>query len=165
MRFLGHIAASALSHVMLKADLIFYTFPAQNVGPCFTPMHGETPPRGRARRLMVALVCLTLGTPTDLAVSLGHAVLICINCIAHFPRRSSSISAAAFIEYHHVRSHSLFLDLLALYRRPCADVATLFPQPIAAFLDPKNKDGEDTLLTSDELYHNFVRCDVNVKTA
>jgi len=45
---------------------------------------------------------------------------------------------AAFIEYHH---------------------------PIAAFLDPKNKDGEDTLITSDELYHNYVRCEVKVKAA
>ncbi|KAF7312740.1 hypothetical protein MIND_00289000 [Mycena indigotica] len=35
-----------------------------------------------------------------------------------------------------------------------------FHDPLAAFLDPANKDGEDTLLTSDELYHNYVRCDV-----
>jgi len=35
-----------------------------------------------------------------------------------------------------------------------------FHHPLTAFLDPKNKDGEDTLLTSDELYNNYVRCDV-----
>ncbi|KAF7305877.1 hypothetical protein HMN09_00741900 [Mycena chlorophos] len=35
-----------------------------------------------------------------------------------------------------------------------------FHDPLAAFLDPANKDAEDTLLTSDELYHNYVRCDV-----
>jgi len=31
---------------------------------------------------------------------------------------------------------------------------------LAAFLYAENKDKEDTLLTSDELYHNYVRCDV-----
>ncbi|KAJ7592543.1 galactose mutarotase-like domain-containing protein [Mycena floridula] len=36
---------------------------------------------------------------------------------------------------------------------------------LAAFLDPDNKDKEDTLLTSDELYHNYVRCDVKLKEA
>ncbi|KAF8181511.1 galactose mutarotase-like domain-containing protein [Pholiota molesta] len=41
--------------------------------------------------------------------------------------------AAAFLEFHH---------------------------PLAAFLYPENKDGEDTLLTSNELYHNYVRVDV-----
>ncbi|KAF9562577.1 galactose mutarotase-like protein [Agrocybe pediades] len=35
-----------------------------------------------------------------------------------------------------------------------------FHHPLAAFLYPENKDKEDTLLTSDELYHNYVRCDV-----
>ncbi|KAF9476215.1 galactose mutarotase-like protein [Pholiota conissans] len=35
-----------------------------------------------------------------------------------------------------------------------------FHHPLAAFLYPENKDGEDTLLTSNELYHNYVRCDV-----
>ncbi|KAF8055540.1 galactose mutarotase-like domain-containing protein [Lyophyllum atratum] len=38
-----------------------------------------------------------------------------------------------------------------------------FHEPLAAFLDPKNKDGDDTLLTTDELYHNYVRCDVKFK--
>ncbi|KAJ7067434.1 galactose mutarotase-like domain-containing protein [Mycena amicta] len=38
-----------------------------------------------------------------------------------------------------------------------------FHDPLAAFLDPANKDGEDTLLTSDEVYHNYVRCDVRFK--
>ncbi|CAK5273378.1 unnamed protein product [Mycena citricolor] len=38
-----------------------------------------------------------------------------------------------------------------------------FHEPLAAFLDPANKDKEDTLLTSDELYHNYVRCDVKFK--
>ncbi|KAF9001493.1 galactose mutarotase-like domain-containing protein [Cyathus striatus] len=38
-----------------------------------------------------------------------------------------------------------------------------FHHPLAAFLDPKNKNQEDTLLTSDELYHNYVRCDVRFK--
>ncbi|GLB40742.1 putative galactose mutarotase-like protein [Lyophyllum shimeji] len=38
-----------------------------------------------------------------------------------------------------------------------------FHEPLAAFLDPKNKDGADGLLTSDELYHNYVRCDVRFK--
>ncbi|KAJ2917534.1 hypothetical protein MD484_g2872, partial [Candolleomyces efflorescens] len=35
-----------------------------------------------------------------------------------------------------------------------------FHHPLTAFLEPKNKDKEDTLLTSDEIYHNFVRCSV-----
>lgn len=35
-----------------------------------------------------------------------------------------------------------------------------FHHPLHAFLNPANKDGEDTLLTSDEIYHNFVRCNV-----
>ncbi|TFK65110.1 galactose mutarotase-like protein [Pluteus cervinus] len=38
-----------------------------------------------------------------------------------------------------------------------------FHNALAAFLDPKNKDAEDTLLTSDELYHNYVRVDVKFK--
>ncbi|KAG6889398.1 hypothetical protein C0992_005391 [Termitomyces sp. T32_za158] len=38
-----------------------------------------------------------------------------------------------------------------------------FHEPISAFLDPKNKDEEDTLLTTDELYNNYVRLDVRLK--
>lgn len=38
-----------------------------------------------------------------------------------------------------------------------------FHDILAAFLDPANKDKEDTLLTSNELYHNYVRCDVRYK--
>ncbi|KAJ7340689.1 galactose mutarotase-like domain-containing protein [Mycena albidolilacea] len=38
-----------------------------------------------------------------------------------------------------------------------------FHDPLAAFLDPANKDKEDTLLTSDEVYHNYVRLDVKFK--
>lgn len=38
-----------------------------------------------------------------------------------------------------------------------------FHAPLAAFLDPVNKDGEDGLLTTDELYHAYVRCDVSFK--
>ncbi|TFK36743.1 galactose mutarotase-like domain-containing protein [Crucibulum laeve] len=38
-----------------------------------------------------------------------------------------------------------------------------FHDPLSAFLDSKNKNGEDTLVTSDELYHNYVRCDVRFK--
>ncbi|KAJ4477510.1 galactose mutarotase-like domain-containing protein [Lentinula aciculospora] len=38
-----------------------------------------------------------------------------------------------------------------------------FHDMLAAFLDPANKNGNDTLLTSDELYHNYVRCDVRFK--
>jgi len=38
-----------------------------------------------------------------------------------------------------------------------------FHEPISAFLDPKNKGGNDSLLTTDELYHNYVRCDVRFK--
>ncbi|KAF9037613.1 galactose mutarotase-like domain-containing protein [Panaeolus papilionaceus] len=37
-----------------------------------------------------------------------------------------------------------------------------FHNPLAAFLYEENKDVEDTLLTSDELYHNYVRVDVKV---
>lgn len=36
-----------------------------------------------------------------------------------------------------------------------------FHHPLAAFLDPNTKDAEDTLLTSDEVYHNFVKCTVS----
>ncbi|KAJ3548486.1 hypothetical protein NMY22_g1244 [Coprinellus aureogranulatus] len=36
-----------------------------------------------------------------------------------------------------------------------------FHHPLHAFLDPKNKDGEDTLLTSYEIYHNFVRASIS----
>ncbi|KAF8972331.1 galactose mutarotase-like domain-containing protein [Flammula alnicola] len=35
-----------------------------------------------------------------------------------------------------------------------------FHDPLSAFLYPENKDDGDTLITSDELYHNYVRCDV-----
>ncbi|TFK27933.1 galactose mutarotase-like protein [Coprinopsis marcescibilis] len=35
-----------------------------------------------------------------------------------------------------------------------------FHHPLAAFLESENKDKEDTLLTSDEIYHNFVKCEV-----
>jgi len=38
-----------------------------------------------------------------------------------------------------------------------------FHDTLTAFLDPTNKDKDDTLLTSDELYHNYVRCDVKFK--
>ncbi|KAF8896033.1 galactose mutarotase-like domain-containing protein [Infundibulicybe gibba] len=35
-----------------------------------------------------------------------------------------------------------------------------FHNPLAAFLHAADKDTEDTLLTSDELYHNYVRCNI-----
>ncbi|KAL0580646.1 hypothetical protein V5O48_001376 [Marasmius crinis-equi] len=38
-----------------------------------------------------------------------------------------------------------------------------FHEPLAAFLDSAKKDKDDTLLTSDELYHNYVRLDVRFK--
>ncbi|KAK0446130.1 galactose mutarotase-like domain-containing protein [Armillaria borealis] len=38
-----------------------------------------------------------------------------------------------------------------------------FHDVLSAFLDPSNKDGEDGLLTQDELYNNYVRCDVRFK--
>lgn len=38
-----------------------------------------------------------------------------------------------------------------------------FHNPITAFLEPANKDGEDTLLTTEELYHNYVRLDIKFK--
>ncbi|KAF7324530.1 hypothetical protein MKEN_00493700 [Mycena kentingensis (nom. inval.)] len=48
------------------------------------------------------------------------------------------------------------------YDAGCA-VFLEFHDPLAAFLDPANKDAEDTLLTSGEVYHNYVRCDVKYK--
>ncbi|KAK1223501.1 hypothetical protein PQX77_013628 [Marasmius sp. AFHP31] len=38
-----------------------------------------------------------------------------------------------------------------------------FHEPLHAFLDPAKKDKDDTLLTSDELYNNYVRLDVRFK--
>lgn len=38
-----------------------------------------------------------------------------------------------------------------------------FHDVLSAFLDPSNMDGEDGLLTQDELYTNYVRCDVRFK--
>ncbi|KAL0953230.1 hypothetical protein HGRIS_004483 [Hohenbuehelia grisea] len=38
-----------------------------------------------------------------------------------------------------------------------------FHDPLAAFLDPSTKNGDDTLLTSDEIYNNYVRMDVKFK--
>jgi len=38
-----------------------------------------------------------------------------------------------------------------------------FHEPLAAFLDPSKKDGNDTLLTTDEIYNNYVRMDVKFK--
>ncbi|KAJ8516792.1 hypothetical protein ONZ45_g5931 [Pleurotus djamor] len=39
-----------------------------------------------------------------------------------------------------------------------------FHDPLTAFFDPKNKDGDhDTLLTNGEVYHNYVRMDVKFK--
>ncbi|KAL0563997.1 hypothetical protein V5O48_018059 [Marasmius crinis-equi] len=38
-----------------------------------------------------------------------------------------------------------------------------FHEPLAAFLDPANKDKDDTLLTEGEMYHNYVRVDVRFK--
>jgi aldose 1-epimerase len=38
-----------------------------------------------------------------------------------------------------------------------------FHDPISAFLDPANKGGDDTLITSDEIYHNYVRMDIRYK--
>ncbi|KAF5359879.1 hypothetical protein D9756_003611 [Leucocoprinus leucothites] len=35
-----------------------------------------------------------------------------------------------------------------------------FHEPLAAFLRPENRDGEDTLLASGELYNNFVRLEI-----
>ncbi|TFL02352.1 galactose mutarotase-like protein [Pterulicium gracile] len=35
-----------------------------------------------------------------------------------------------------------------------------FHDPLAAFLDPANKNDDDTLITSDEIYHNYVRMDI-----
>ncbi|KAF9018752.1 hypothetical protein BDZ89DRAFT_1044313 [Hymenopellis radicata] len=35
-----------------------------------------------------------------------------------------------------------------------------FHDVLAPFLQPENKDGDDTLLTKDELYNNYVQCDV-----
>jgi aldose 1-epimerase len=41
-----------------------------------------------------------------------------------------------------------------------------FHEPLAAFLFPQlQKNGDDTLLTSDEVYHNFVKVDVAVEHA
>lgn len=34
-------------------------------------------------------------------------------------------------------------------------------KPLAAFTLPENKDAEDTLLTSNELYNNFVRLEIS----
>jgi len=34
---------------------------------------------------------------------------------------------------------------------------------LSAFSVPENKDEEDTLLTSDELYNNFVRLEISLK--
>jgi hypothetical protein len=49
----------------------------------------------------------------------------------------NSTSAAAFLEFH---------------------------EPIAAFLFPRlQRDDDDTLLTSNEVYHNFVKVDVTVR--
>ncbi|KAJ4468626.1 galactose mutarotase-like protein [Lentinula edodes] len=38
-----------------------------------------------------------------------------------------------------------------------------FHDILAAFLDPAKQNGNDTLLTSDEVYHNYVRCDVRFR--
>ncbi|KAH0584875.1 hypothetical protein H2248_008153 [Termitomyces sp. 'cryptogamus'] len=38
-----------------------------------------------------------------------------------------------------------------------------FHEPISAFLDPNNKDKEDSLVTTNELYNNYVRLDVKFK--
>ncbi|KIM40744.1 hypothetical protein M413DRAFT_446132 [Hebeloma cylindrosporum] len=40
-----------------------------------------------------------------------------------------------------------------------------FHNPISSFLFDENKDGEDTLLTPDEMYHHYVRCDVKFKSS
>ncbi|KAF9444690.1 galactose mutarotase-like protein [Macrolepiota fuliginosa MF-IS2] len=40
-----------------------------------------------------------------------------------------------------------------------------FHDPLAAFLQPENKDAEDTLITSDELYNNFVRLEISLTKA
>jgi len=40
-----------------------------------------------------------------------------------------------------------------------------FHDPLAAFLDPLNKNDEDTLLTTEEIYHNYVRCDILLQPA
>ncbi|KAJ7483540.1 hypothetical protein FB451DRAFT_1029358, partial [Mycena latifolia] len=47
--------------------------------------------------------------------------------------------------------------------QPGTAVFLEFHDPLAAFLDPANKDKEDTLLTTGEIYHNYVRCDVRFK--
>ncbi len=37
-------------------------------------------------------------------------------------------------------------------------------QPLTAFLDPKNKDSDnDTLITTGEVYHQYVRADVKFR--
>ncbi|PFH50033.1 hypothetical protein AMATHDRAFT_61952 [Amanita thiersii Skay4041] len=38
-----------------------------------------------------------------------------------------------------------------------------FHNPLATFMFPKSEERDDTLLTSEEIYHNFVRCDVYSK--
>lgn len=40
-----------------------------------------------------------------------------------------------------------------------------FHDPLAVFLQPENRDAEDTLLTSDELYNNFVRLEISLTKA
>jgi hypothetical protein len=64
-----------------------------------------------------------------------------------------SFAGAAFLEFHEVCFFACSF--------PSAHL-TIY-QSLAAFLDPANKDKEDTLVTSDEIYHNYVRCDVRFK--
>ncbi|KIY43967.1 galactose mutarotase-like protein [Fistulina hepatica ATCC 64428] len=47
---------------------------------------------------------------------------------------------------------------------PGSAVFLEFHQPLAACLDPARKDGEDTLLTTGEVYNNWVRCNVRYTT-
>lgn len=67
-----------------------------------------------------------------------------------------SPTAAAFLEFHEVRSPTM----------TCSEfLKNPFVQPLAAFLQQENKDKEDTLLTPDELYNNFVRLEITSTTS
>lgn len=60
---------------------------------------------------------------------------------------SSPISSFAGLIFHR-RTAAAFLE---------------FHDILAAFLDPAKQNGNDTLLTSNEVYHNYVRCDVRFR--
>ena len=80
-----------------------------------------------------------------------------ITSVQNFVTDDSVETAAVFIEFHDVS-----VNILVDTKPPLISTRITHIQPLVAFLQPENKNQEDTLLISDELYNNFVFLEISL---